>query len=476
MQLRIHNIRLGFATNSSSDHSIAFFPNHGLQDREIDGSFGGDDFVAVSDNAKKLYLAAMLRENFNRQFKNWDSQWTRIIIKELLEVDINQVEDMHMDHQSLITLPLDPATNDISFDFAKQLIEMVRDPSVVIFGGSDNNVRNTIDDFSTVTKIEVPFKDLGDENLVCRYDERYHFWTLFNKNTGAKIRFSFENVPGAVNPEKSSVPDLLDCAITNRCFSACPFCLKNSTHNGSHADYNYISSMIYYLSKMKIFEISFGGGEPTLHPKFVDILSCCKNYNIIPNFTTRQIDWMEDPIKIRTVMDLCGSFALSVKAEYGDIEKVARATAILRYHKLPVEKMSINIVMGTIDQYFFKQLMEELMELGIRKMTLLGFKNVGRGLTYRKIDYDWLVGDLAENYHKYPSIGIDTVLAAEMQDQLRAAGVNNVFYTVQEGKHSMYLDAVKRKIGPSSYCDPALMISLPEYDADGFILSRYAEW
>jgi len=51
----------------------------------------------------------------------------------------------------------------------------------------------------------------------------------------------------------------------------------------------------------------------------------------------------------------------------------------------------------------------------------------------------------------YLTIGIDTALANEYKDQIK--DIDQMLVTYDEGKFSMYIDAVEMKAGASSYCE-----------------------
>ena len=57
--MNISNIRLGFATNSSSTHSIIILPGQ-VDDMVWEGEFGWQNFTLASSGAKMLYLAVCM--------------------------------------------------------------------------------------------------------------------------------------------------------------------------------------------------------------------------------------------------------------------------------------------------------------------------------------------------------------------------------------------------------------------------------
>ena len=65
--------------------------------------------------------------------------------------------------------------------------------------------------------------------------------------------------------------------------------------------------------------------------------------------------------------------------------------------------------------------------------------------------------------HSCVPIGVDTLVVQRHGEELRdKLGVQEALMTGEEGKFSMYIDAVSGTMGPSSYCDPSLMVPLLE--------------
>ena len=63
--------------------------------------------------------------------------------------------------------------------------------------------------------------------------------------------------------------------ITTKCNMSCAHCCYSCTHRGKHADYNTLMQAIICASEHDDETITIGGGEPTLHPRFFDILAEC---------------------------------------------------------------------------------------------------------------------------------------------------------------------------------------------------------
>ena len=85
-------------------------------------------------------------------------------------------------------------------------------------------------------------------------------------------------------------PEFYDVAINSRCFGACPYCYVMATHEG-HNYSSILEKITEFFGSMSAnerpFQVAIGGaGEPTLHPKFIDVLRLFKSLGIMPNYTT----------------------------------------------------------------------------------------------------------------------------------------------------------------------------------------------
>lgn len=451
--LIINNVRFGFATNSSSTHSVIFNNNYAKFNDKDTGSFGWEFFTLVSSHSKKEYIFSLLMQNLHYKTDLPDS-----IIKIITQnwCEVNEVEVDGIDHQSIIMLPKDQKTNFMSKEFFDEFKKFILTDGIIICGGNDNTeYEHHLVGHTESKTIEIPMSFEDSSDVYCRYDDKYNFWTLFNKDNGNKVRFAFtENDIKNYTINKSSTPELVDIKITDFCTANCAYCYQNSTANGKHCKDDDIYKLANALSEMNVFEVAIGGGEPTSHPKFAGILYTFKHKNIIANFTTKSLDWLRDSEIRDSILSNIGSFAYSVNNEkqvrvLGEI-----CNSIYMHHVIP----TIHVVIGTVNDNTLREILEtaRFYEFSV---TLLGFKTTGRGSEFLKNhsrsinSTDWLkvISELI-NDHNCPRIGIDTCLVQQYQKELEENNIPEYAYTVHEGKFSCYIDAVNNKMGPSSFC------------------------
>lgn len=444
----IYQVRLGLATNSSSTHSLILLPG-GAQDQDANGSFGWEFFTAGSRNSKRRYAACQLRQTMKQVASSAVAHtvaeaWSGMSLSE------DELED-YIDHQSQWTLPLDWEGKGVDKAFFDDLLAFLMRNDVVILGGNDNTEEaHPLSYKGNGYKIALECE--GDSsNLVCRKDDGY--WVLFNRANGTKVRMSFGDGK-VVSPAKATVPELVDVKITDYCTMGCDFCYQDSTPQGIHADKDFLSQLANALGTMKVFEVAIGGGEPTLHPDFIEILEDFRSRGVVPNFTTKNLAWLHDPTKRARILEAAGAFAYSI----GNADDLAKIASIRDTYEISEDQVNCQYVMGTTDLYEFERILTTAAERDMR-ITLLGYKQDGRGAAFRASDYSGWV-EILKKVHEATlhihgiRIGIDTALAREYQGQLADLGVPRWCYEIEEGKFSMYIDAVAKTTAKSSYGSP----------------------
>lgn len=251
-----------------------------------------------------------------------------------------------------------------------------------------------------------------------------------------------------VDMSKSTYPELVDLKITNQCTKGCSYCYQASTPDGKHASYEDICSVIAALAKMEVFEIAIGGGEPTLHPDFLSILKYASDLGIRPSFSTRNLSWFNKE-SVRLFKESCGAFAYSIDFA-NEIEALDRVVEEFDLnHTYGKDWVTLQFVLRpTMTQGDLDAILEKNEKYNF-PITLLGFKTMGRAeglLPNLRCNIDW--AKTLDNC----GISIDTAVANLYREEIAKAGAAEWSYKIVEGAHSMYIDAVAKKMGPSSYC------------------------
>jgi len=441
--IKFFNIRDGFANNSSSTHSIIFTdtPNDIKDDYNI-SHFGWDFFTVASKTGVLEYLGASLYQNLHLDISH--DYITAIVDTWTTPLDYSN--DISVDHQSLLTFPYTYDRKGINKQYFDEIKELLLSNNTLILGGNDNTEQchPLFHEGDSPTFISIE----KSNTIIAKKDNVYNYWTLFNYYNGSKTRLVIDNTgERIIMPTKGSSPDIIDIKLTDFCSFNCQFCYQGSTTNGKHADIQHLRPLIWELSEHEVLEIAYGGGEPTSHPDFIEILNNTKDQHIVPNFTTKNIKWLKN--NINDIKDIIGSCAVSIQ-HYSEIKPLAN---IINFYELPNHKICIQIVMGTISEYQFELIVNECSKYNI-PLTLLGFKQLERGITFKCTPYpNWFnqLTKLKQENKLHCNIGVDTALVQQSLDIFKDNDLPQWLYHKDEGVFSWYIDAVNKKMGPSSY-------------------------
>jgi hypothetical protein len=421
-----------------------------------------------------------------------------------------------VDHQSRLIFPANWDGKGANLEFFEDFRRYFLENPVVVLGGNDNSDdEHPLAGEGKRIDFGLPEDGSATADLVARRDtvDGVSHWVLFNRSTGAKVRLTFDSYPTgrvARNPAnqatveasrfmqgpqkpvlKAEVPELVDIKITDFCPAGCKFCYQGSSPNGVHAKTQDLYgksmglySLIYDLAQMRVFEVALGGGEPTFHPDFLSILKSLRAHGIVPNFSTRSLAWLGHS-SAGQIAEACGSFAYSVSTGK-DVKALERALHKAGLDRLleDGDKVAVQYVLNTGGD-LYGVLEEARKSLDYSRVTILGFKRAGLGKGFQEIPEDWVsTVRRVRREHSGVPIGVDTLVVQQHGEELRGKlGVQDALMTGGEGKFSMYIDAVSGMMGPSSYCDPSLMVPLLEPKVTGgarathgWIGRKFQEW
>lgn len=488
--MKIQNIRLGHATNSSSSHSIVLVSNIQLHEQLLNAepfNYGWDQFVLVEEKAKMTYVAcqfmqALANNNIDLEVAaDLIKIWTGIDLK--VETDSNTaseiMEKISIDHQSVWMIGQIDLNKKADLAYFQEAAKFFRADNVVICGGNDNTDDNIRP--QQIVNVEDPMIELiqyKSTNRV-RYDKNN--WIMYNNNTGNKIRWTFDD--SSLDYNKSTWPELVDIKITDYCPYGCKFCYQSSTNQGIHGDLNHIENLLVAFKEMDVFEIAMGGGEPTMHPHFVDIVNISRSLGIGTNLTTFGTDWIHDEKKLKAVAGSVNSLGISVHSlkHLDKIDKIRQALLSIRAY-YPSGKLVAQHVVGTLPPTETVELISQACDRNIN-ILLLGYKPTGFGHSFKPHDMHGfdvmlkLMFDRKKQSHSTISMcGVDTAFVNSSRRVLDTLGVPNVLVTNQEGAFSMYVDAVKLTQGPSSYCDQSQMEPIDLTNIKQSITTAYSKW
>lgn len=144
---------------------------------------------------------------------------------------------------------------------------------------------------------------------------------IFPEHNYKGIHINGKTIRIALDPNKPIdellYPEFYDVKVTSKCEGKCPYCYQDSIMDVEHPT-NIVKKFKDFYGPMtgnqKPFQIAFGGGEPTMHPDFVELMRVSYHMGIIPNYTTNGM-WVRDEEKSKEIIEAtkeyCGGVAVS---------------------------------------------------------------------------------------------------------------------------------------------------------------------
>lgn len=478
----ITSVRLGFATNSSSSHSIVLTnEKYGYEPSSDSFGFGWETFVLSDKEDKLRYLALIIMHDLK---KFLTPRQAALVVRDTLRghldlsnSDLSALAQGYIDHQSAVSFP-DFENPEARERIIRQAIAVFSSPNLVIFGGNDNDGDDgsgkVLNDGEKKARLGC---DAWEPPLNARMDGDNI--VFFNDRTGAKLRFS----PSG-DYEKSSVPELVDIKITDYCPYGCSFCYQGSTKDGVNKTLIGPWALLEALGEMGVFEVALGGGEPTMAKDFTTWISVARDRGIVPNFTTFSVAWLNDQYKVAAAKK-CGGIGVSVH-DIAGLSKVVKITEATRRHDGDSwndggPRITAQHVAGTLSVEDTAELIAEAWRQKIHVL-LLGYKNTGFGKNGLNYTMDGLAEllykktkEIRDSYYCPCQLSCDTAFAVANPSFVRKMSVASELVASPEGKFSCYIDAVTGKMGASSYGDPAEMQDIPTRGPDHKLADRILE-
>lgn len=262
-------------------------------------------------------------------------------------------------------------------------------------------------------------------------------------------------------------PESIDICCTSYCTANCPYCYAQCSVNGKHADImnaKFIDTLHPYTeAALQLNDLS--------HPDLIPFLEKLKSNRVIANCTINQIHFeqKEDLIADLISRGLVKGVGVSLRKATPEFVK--------RIKKYP------NAVVHTINGVVSGDDLEIMRDNNL-KILILGYKDLGRGISYKKNND--LTVELRQRYlydvletlpYSFKIMAMDNLAISQLKPQRFLSKEKwDEIYMGDEGTASMYVDLVTGKFGVSSLCKPEEMHPLMDNINDMFeVVKRKAK-
>ena len=91
-------------------------------------------------------------------------------------------------------------------------------------------------------------------------------------------------------PRALAAPETIHFSVTGRCDQACAGCFYSarpgSAVTPTDAPFELFERVVRRAAEARVFQMALGGGEPLVHPRFLDMVQLVRRSDIVPNLTT----------------------------------------------------------------------------------------------------------------------------------------------------------------------------------------------
>lgn len=258
----------------------------------------------------------------------------------------------------------------------------------------------------------------------------------------------------------SPVPETIDVKITEICDVGCKECYMDSTAKGIHCDISLIEKLIDGFDTPP-YQIALGGGEPTYHPEFINILELIRSKGVIPNYTTsgKFLDKFANNSNniindiIDASVEYCGGVSLSYHPHLGS--KWFKTTYNTLYRKGLGGKLNIQVIVDNNIVQTLSTLQEMFKVARINLILLFYYPDVGRSNIKGLMDKQTYMVDLPNKLKEIISTSYWSIAFSEglIPYFLSRDILPTSFVRSSEGLYSCYVDNYGR-MSKSSFNPP----------------------
>ena len=199
--------------------------------------------------------------------------------------------------------------------------------------------------------------------------------------------YSIPEMKGAImRKDVFSAPLDAHLAITTRCNLFCKGCYSTSKEDEpKDIQIDKARAVIDRLAELGVFSLSFGGGEPTLHPGIFEIAAYAREKQILPNMTTNGLIMTDMTEKFAKKCAVFGNVHFSVHKLH-DMAHVFPAMRI--YRKATGKRPGLNLLLTTETLPRLDEILSQSRRAGVGKVLFLRYKTTAKNLDIQGLSAD----------------------------------------------------------------------------------------
>ncbi|SDU64869.1 radical SAM protein [Desulfobacula phenolica] len=268
-----------------------------------------------------------------------------------------------------------------------------------------------------------------------------------------------------LSPNRTGFPRRIYFQITRKCNLSCDYCFIKASPDQHHLDKNVIFKIADYCGQKGLMEVRLTGGEPTLHPDFIEIYERFKKNNIYVSVATNGIwsreirNFLINQENLWVIVSVDGSKATHNRYRNGSYDRIVENLEKLKT-KNPCARIRINTVLTKSNKEDLENLAALAKTIGAESITLIPLRPQVRNpaiknemLTSREFKH---IIERMVVYKKQYGVNFTTTMETDYKDDIMADKIFTKKSSCAAGREGTNLDFdyAKKKlvVYACSYC------------------------
>lgn len=210
---------------------------------------------------------------------------------------------------------------------------------------------------------------------------------FFDREHGTNVLVENAHTAGSTR----RAPRTVMVALTNACNKSCGFCYR-PLEAASRFDFDGVLELARFLDGWGVLELTFGGGEPTVFPRFAELItSIWDQTGLCPSFTTNGLKLRERGL-LRELRGKYGQVQLSVYDEDQPLQA-------LEHLAEEGARFGLNYLVTPARVRTLEADLLQFLERGAKDVLLLSYKGADASLHLSPNECHWL-DESVERFHR----------------------------------------------------------------------------
>lgn len=298
--------------------------------------------------------------------------------------------------------------------------------------------------FDTTTGRLTTLSEFELRRLIPNYD-KFTTKSWSNRYTGDGFIFFW----GENSETHTRFPRRIYFQITRRCNLNCPACFLKADSGGQDVPFEDIKNMAKVLGRHGLMEIRLTGGEPTTHPRFIDVINIFQEENIYVSLATNGViktQVLKDISSLKNIWIICsidGNEEIHNHYRSNSYKKIINNLSFLK-EKNPNLRLRLTTVLTKRNMHCMDDMVATAKSVGAESITVIPLRPQVRDESMKKEmvtakEFETVIQQLVNAQIKY-GVKVTTTIETDYSDKISPDPVFRKKFACAAGREGTNLD------------------------------------